>query len=104
MAVPTATGLSFIAMRDIVRLEARGGNTIIHLQDRAKVNSSVPFSYYEDLLPESMFFRVHHSHIINLNKIKSYQRGRGGHVTMDDGSSIEVATRRRENFMQRLLK
>jgi len=25
-------------------------------------------------------------------------------VTMEDGSSIEVATRRRENFMQRLLK
>jgi len=64
----------------------------------------VPFGYYEDLLPDGVFFRVHHSHIINLNKIKSYQKGRGGHVTMEDGSSIEVATRRRENFMQRLLK
>jgi two-component system LytT family response regulator len=104
MAVPTTTGLTFIALRDIVRLEAKGSYTIIYLQDRTRVNSSVPFSYYEDLLPESIFFRVHHSHIVNLNKIKSYQKGRGGHVTMDDGSSIEVATRRRESFMQRLLK
>ena len=104
MTVPTATGLTFIALRDIVRLEAKGAYTIIHLQDKTMVNATEPFRYYEDLLPESMFFRVHHSHIINLNKIKSYQKGRGGHVTMDDGSSIEVATRRRENFMQRLLK
>jgi two-component system LytT family response regulator len=104
MAVPTATGLSFIVLRDIVRLEAKGAYTIIHLQDRTKINSTVPFGYYEDLLPESMYFRVHHSHIINLNKIKSYQKGRGGYVTMEDGTSIEVATRRREGFMQRLLK
>lgn len=104
MAVPTTTGLAFIALRNIVRLEAKGAYTIIHLQDSSKVNSTVPFGYYEDLLPDGVFFRVHHSHIINLNKIKSYQKGRGGHVTMEDGSSIEVATRRRENFMQRLLK
>jgi hypothetical protein len=37
-------------------------------------------------LPETLFFRIHHSHIINLNKIKSYQKGRGGYVTMEDGS------------------
>jgi two-component system LytT family response regulator len=104
MAVPIATGLTFIPLRDIVRLEARGGYTILHLQDRTKVNATVPFGYYEDLLPESTFFRVHHSHIINLNKIKSYQKGRGGYVIMEDGSSIEVASRRRDEFMQRLLK
>jgi two-component system LytT family response regulator len=104
MAVPTATGLTFISLGEIVRLEAKGSYTTIHLQDRTKVYATVPFRYYEDLLPESTFFRVHHSHIINLNKIKSYLKGRGGYVTMEDGSSIEVASRRRESFMQRLLK
>jgi two-component system LytT family response regulator len=104
MAVPVITGLTFVTIQNIVRLEAKGAYTIIHLQDRTKINATVPFGTYEGLLPESMFFRVHHSHIINLNKIKSYQKGRGGHVTMEDGTSIEVASRRREDFMQRLLK
>jgi two-component system, LytTR family, response regulator len=104
MAVPTANGLSFISLRDIVRLEATGSYTIIHLHDKTKISATIPIKDYEELLPEATFFRVHHSHIVNLNKIKSYQKGRGGYVTMEDDSFIEVASRRRESFMQRLLK
>lgn len=104
MAVPTADGLSFISLREVIRLEACGSYTVIHLQDKTKVDSMIPIKEYEDLLPDSLFFRIHNSHIINLNKIKSYQKGRGGYVTMDDNSFIEVASRRREGFMERLLK
>jgi two-component system LytT family response regulator len=104
MAVPTVSGLSFVSLCDIVRLEACGSYTVIHLQDKTKISATVGIKDYEELLPEALFFRIHHSHIINLNKIKSYQKGRGGYVTMDDGSFIEVASRRRESFMQRLLK
>jgi two-component system LytT family response regulator len=104
MAVPTPDGLYFILVREIVRLEAKGVYTIIYLYDGTKVDTTMGIKEYEDLLPDSIFFRIHHSHIINLNKIKSYQKGRGGFVTMDDESLIEVASRRREVFMQRLLK
>jgi two-component system, LytTR family, response regulator len=101
---PTLDGLSFISIRDIIQLEAKGGDTLIHLENRKKVMATGGIKEYEDLLPDSQFFRIHQSHIINLNKIKSYQKGRGGYVTMDDDSCIEVASRRREEFMQRLLK
>jgi two-component system LytT family response regulator len=104
MAVPTVNGLSFICLRDVIRLEASGSYTTIYLQDKSKISATIPIKEYEELLPDATFFRIHHSHIINLNKIKSYQKGRGGQVTMDDGSFIEVASRRRESFMQRLLK
>lgn len=104
MAVPTVSGLSFVALYDIVRLEASGSYTVIHLQDKTKINSTISIKDYEEILPDNFFFRIHHSHIINLNKIKSYQKGRGGYVTMDDNSFIEVASRRRESFMRRLLK
>jgi two-component system, LytTR family, response regulator len=104
MAVPTVNGLSFISLCDIVRLEASGSYTAIYLQDKTKISATIPIKEYEELLPDATFFRIHHSHIINLNKIKSYQKGRGGYVTMDDDSFIEVASRRRESFMQRLLK
>jgi two-component system LytT family response regulator len=104
MAIPTQNGLSFIPIGEIIRLEARGGYTLIHLVDRTKITSTSAIKEYEELLPETVFFRVHASHIINLNKIKSYQKGRGGYVTMDDSSEIEVANRRRDEFMQRLMK
>jgi two-component system LytT family response regulator len=104
MAVPTITGLMFVAIRDIIRFEAKGNYTVIFLNNGDQVMASRNIKDYEDLLPESIFCRVHNSHIINLQKIQKYHKGRGGYVIMEDGSSIEVASRRREEFLRRLLK
>jgi two-component system LytT family response regulator len=104
IALPTLNGLSFVPIRDIIRVEAKGNYSLIHLEDGRKITSAGVIKEFEELLPEALFFRIHLSHLINLNKIKSYQKGRGGYVTMDDDSEIEVASRRREEFMQRLLK
>jgi len=103
LAFRTSNGLTFLVIRDIIRLEARGHYTLVHLQNGTKIRITGPIKDYADILPEPIFFRIHNSHIINLNKIKFYQRGRGGYVTMDDNSRIEVANRRREAFIQRLL-
>ena len=104
IAIPTVTGLSFVSLRDISWLEAKGSYTELHLQNGTKMTSSGTIKDYEDMLPDSIFYRVHHSFIINLNKVKVYQKGRGGMVTMEDGQSIEVSARRRDGFMQRVLK
>jgi two-component system LytT family response regulator len=104
MAIPTPTGLIFIAIRDIIRFEARGSYTVIHLNNREQVMTTRNIKEYEDLLPEVIFCRVHNSHIVNLHQIQKYQKGRGGFVVMEDGSAIEVASRRREEFLRRLLK
>jgi two-component system LytT family response regulator len=104
IAIPTLTGLVFIATRDIIRFEAMGNYTVIYLHNKEQVTAIRNIKDYEDLLPELIFCRVHNSHIINLHRIQKYQKGRGGFVTMEDGSSIEVASRRREEFLRRLLK
>ncbi|HXB34591.1 MAG TPA: LytTR family DNA-binding domain-containing protein [Puia sp.] len=104
MAIPTINGYLFVNFRDILRLEAKGAYTIFHLTNGEQIMATGIIKEYEDLLPETMFYRIHNSHIINLNKIKKYQRGRGGYVTMEDDSLLEVATRRREDFVQKLVK
>jgi two-component system LytT family response regulator len=104
MAIPTQTGYMFVYFRDILRLEAKGAYTMFHLTNGEQVMATGIIKDYEDLLPEVIFYRIHNSHIINLNKIKKYQRGRGGFVTMEDDSYLEVASRRRDDFMQRLIK
>ncbi len=50
---------------------------------------------------DDIFFRIHNSHIVNLNHVKKYHRGRGGLSEMEDGALIEVATRRKEELMAR---
>ena len=104
MAIPTLTGLSFIPVNDIVRLESDGHYTNIYTTNGGRLVATRDIKEYEDMLPEAIFYRVHNSHIINLQKIRKYQKGRGGYVIMEDGSSIEVASRRRQDFLQRLLK
>ena len=104
MAIPTITGLIFITVQDIIRFEASGNYTSIYLSSGEPVLATRTVKDYEDILPETIFCRIHNSHIINLSRIKKYQKGRGGSVEMEDGSIIEVASRRRDEFLRRLLK
>jgi two-component system LytT family response regulator len=104
MAVPTLTGLVFIPIKDIMRFEAKGSYTSIYLTNGEEIIATRNIKEYEDLLPDAIFCRVHNSHIINLHKIQKYHKGRGGYIIMEDGSNIEVASRRREEFLRRLLK
>lgn len=104
MAVPTMTGLNFIMISEIIRFEARGNYTGIHLDNGECLLATKNIQEYDALLPDTLFYRVHHSHIINLQKIHKYQKGRGGYIIMEDGTSIEVASRRREDFLRRLIK
>ena len=104
MAVPTMNGLSFVVMKDILRLEASGSCTKIYLSNGEQLITTRIIKEYEELLPATIFYRVHNAHIINLNRVQNYQKGRGGSVHMEDGTSIEVAFRRRDDFLNRLLK
>ncbi|HEY4286452.1 MAG TPA: LytTR family DNA-binding domain-containing protein [Puia sp.] len=104
MAIPTINGLIFITVQDIIRFEAKGNYTSIYLSRGEPILATRTVKDYEEILPETIFCRIHNSHIINLSRIKKYQKGRGGSVEMEDGSVIEVASRRRDEFLRRLLK
>ena len=95
MAVPTVDGLIFINLKEVVRLEAKSSYTQILMENGEVVMATRTIKDYEDILPEGLFCRIHNSHIINLQKIEKYNKGRGGYVTLEDGSTIEVASRKR---------
>lgn len=104
MAIPTITGLNFVPVQDILRFESKGSYTNIFLSTGESILATRTIRDYEDVLPESIFCRIHNSHIINLSRIEKYQKGRGGMVLMEDGTTIEVAARRKDEFLRRLLK
>lgn len=104
MAIPTITGLMFVPVQEILRFEAKGNYTNIIMANNDAILATKTIKDYEEALPEVIFYRIHNSHIINLSRIREYQKGRGGSVVMEDGTVIEVASRRREEFLRRLLK
>lgn len=101
LALPSKEGYVFVLLSDIMRCESKGGYTTFYIKGMDKVLSSKSIKEYEPLLPDDIFFRIHNSHIVNLNCVKKYHRGRGGYLEMEDGTMIEVATRRKDELMAR---
>jgi two-component system LytT family response regulator len=101
IALPSKEGYVFVLLSDIMRCESKSGYTTFYVKDMEKVISSKNIKEYEPLLTNDIFFRIHNSHIVNLNFIKKYHRGRGGYIEMEDGTMIEVATRRKDELMAR---
>lgn len=94
--------LVFIELKEIIRVEARKGYTFVFVNSGKYYISSRPIKEYEELLPADTFFRVHNSFIINIFSIKKYHKGRGGVVELNDGTSIEVAARRKDEFLKKI--
>lgn len=90
----------YIRIGDIIRCEADGNYTTIYCIDQSKIVISHPLKKYVSLLPEFIFFRVHQSNLINLNRVKKVLKEDGGTVVMQDESKIPIARRRKEGFFK----
>ncbi len=102
MSVPALDGIHFIDLKDIVRFEADNNYTYIHLKDGDKITAAKTIKLYEQQLAGANFYRVHKSHVINLNYMRKFVKGDGGYLVMADGMKIEVSRRRRLAFLERI--
>ncbi|MFT3994888.1 MAG: LytTR family DNA-binding domain-containing protein [Dysgonomonas sp.] len=97
--LPTLEGFEVVRMEDIVRLQGNGNFTDIYLSDRTKKMVCRFLKYFSELLPYP-FLRVHKSHIVNVTFVKSYHKGSGGYVVLDDGTEIEISPSYKDEFLQ----
>jgi two-component system LytT family response regulator len=100
IAIPSMDGLQFIATGNIIYLEANSNYTNFYLINDKKITVAKTLKDFEELLPGSIFIRIHHSYIININCIEKYIRGEGGQVQMKNGAMLDVARRKKEDFLK----
>jgi len=100
IAIPTLEGLLFFNTEDIVHLEAQSNYTVIHFTNAPKLMASRTLKEFEELLPPDIFFRTHHSYIINLHYIKRYIKGDGGQIEMQNGHFALLSRRKKDGFME----
>ena len=100
--LPTLNGLEFIEKEAVIRCESDSNYTTVHLEDESKMVISKTLKEFEDLLPEKHFFRVHHSHIINLLAVQKYVRGDGGHLIMKNGNIVPVSRAKKQLLLEYL--
>jgi two-component system LytT family response regulator len=101
IAIPTVDGLLFFDINDIVYLEAKSNYTAIHFINHPSLLASRTLKDFEELLPADMFFRTHHSFIINLRYIKRYIRGEGGQIELENGAYVAVARRKKDELLRK---
>ena len=89
-----------VRVEEIVFVEAERTYVTFHLKNNKKYVAGNPLSFYEDLLPETSFFRIHKSYIVNCRKVIRLETGRGGSVHLDGGVVLPVAIRRKPAFMR----
>lgn len=99
--LPLIDGFEVVQVKDIVRCQANDNFTQFFFADGSKVLICRTLKYYEEILSELDFIRVHKSHLINLQYIKRYKKGKGGQVIMSDGSEIEVSASRKPELLKR---
>lgn len=99
LSISTAEGWIFLKLEDIVRLSSSGGYTTFFMEAGEKHMVARTIKDYEALLPEEQFFRVHQSHIVNIQYVKKVLKEDGGMVQMEDQAKIPISRRKKDAFI-----
>ena len=96
ISLPFQGGFIFLDIQDVLRCEADSNYTHLFTVEGKKYTVSKTLKYYELLLQEFGFFRIHNSHLINLKYVNEYSKN--GYVTLSTQLVLEVSSRRKEAF------
>ncbi len=96
IGIQTIKGISMIDIHDVVSVEAAGSYATIHMIDLSTLLTSKPLKNIEERLPNSLFLRVHASHLVNINQILEFEKDDGGELIMKNNSRIPVSRRKRK--------
>lgn len=103
IALPLADKIEFIAINQIIRLEADGNYTRIFVEGKKEYLVCKTLKEYQEILEHHNFLRTHQSHLINCRKIAAYIKTDGGYISMTDGSSVPISRQKREEVMKHIL-
>ncbi len=95
-------GIIFIKPAELIRLEASGAYTYFYLDNDVKLMGSKSMKDYEAMLDSNVFFRCHHSHIVNLRKVTKFVNTAGSFIELTNGALIELSRKNKDAFFEKL--
>lgn len=102
IALTTLEGYTLVSYDDIVRCEAQGNYTNVYFFDGSFLMLTKTLKHYDNILSDRGFFRVHKTHLVNMNYIISFHKGKNNFVKLKDGTEIEVSVRKKDLLLQKL--
>lgn len=102
VAIPNNDSYDFVKLEEIIRCEGWQKYTKVYLNDGRVLTSSYNIGTYREMLEKYEFFSCHKSHLINTSHIVKYHKD--GNIILTDGSNVPVARRRKDEFMEKIVR
>jgi two-component system, LytTR family, response regulator len=100
ITISTNEGVEFFEISQIIHIESSSNYSKIYFKEGKTILVTKLLKDFEEMLVPYRFYRIHNSHLINLIHIKKYIRGDGGQVVMQNDEVIDVARRKKEEFLR----
>ena len=102
LVISNSSGFVVVRIDEIILCEAEGYCTRFHLTGRPVVTSSRNLKYYEDMLRDKGFIRVHHSFLANADMVCGYNNQ--GEVVLKGDLKCPLGSSYKSNFLRRFAK
>ncbi len=99
--LPLLDGFEVVTVKDILHCKANDNFTEFFFVDGSKQLICRTLKFYDELLSDLDFIRVHKSHLVNLQYIKRYKKGKGGQVILTDNTAVDVSPSRKGELLQK---
>ncbi len=97
--IPLVDGFEIVRTSEIIYISANDNFSVFQLVSGKRIMACRKLSFYEDNLANAGFLRIHRSTIINLDKLKKYQKGKGGIAIMENGKELDVSQSRKKTLL-----
>ena len=104
IALSLKGGIEIIDSEQVVSISKSKNNTEITLLDKQILKVNKPINDFELLLKDFSFYRIHKSHIININHLKQYVKKNNGSIIMNNLSSFPISAGRKSGFNKKIKK
>jgi two-component system, LytTR family, response regulator len=98
----TSHEILLVDVNDIVHIEANNNYSHFYFTNRSKIIVSKTLKEFEEQLAMHNFFRVHQSHLINLQYVESVKSNDGDYVLLQHGHRVEISRRKKTEFLQKI--
>ncbi|WP_452599767.1 LytR/AlgR family response regulator transcription factor [Pontimicrobium sp. MEBiC01747] len=99
ITIPQQDGFEVLNTADILFCKADDNYTEIYLNSNKKKVVSKTLKYFEDVLKDSNFARIHKSYLVNVNEIVKYIKGKGGSVILTNGQEVMVSANKKAELL-----
>ena len=102
IAFPIENGFKIVKINSILYCQSDINYTRVFLNNGTSFILSKTLKLIEELLPSTIFLRVHKSYLVNFNYVSYFSRSVDAFVELSNDIKIPVATRKKDDVIQKI--